>query len=73
MLVFGFYYGYKFENEKIISATNKILMLYLVVRYFRWGWSFMDKTLFFLLGGFGLLTLGILLEKNKIKLYKRED
>ena len=73
MLVFGFYYGYKFENEKIISATNKILMLYLLVSYFRWGWSFMDKTLFFLLGGFGLLTVGILLEKNKIKLYKRED
>lgn len=65
MIAFGFYYGYKFENSKIIGVTNQIITIYLAVNYCRWGWSFMDKSLFFILGGFLLLTLGMFLEKRR--------
>ena len=65
MITFGFNYGYKFENGKIIGVTNWMLTLFLTVNYCRWGWSFMDKSLFFILGGAALLTLGLYLEKRR--------
>lgn len=67
VITFGFNYGYKFENLSIISMTNWLLTIYLIVTYCRWGWSFMDKTLFFLLGGSVLLALGLFLERQKRK------
>lgn len=63
MIVFGFNYGYKFENGNIIGITNWMLTIFLTVNYCRWGWSFMNKSLFFILGGGVLLALGLFLEK----------
>lgn len=65
MITFGFNYGYKFENGKIIGITNWMLTIYLTVNYCRWGWSFIDKSLFFTLGGSFLLALGLFLEKRR--------
>ena len=65
IIAFGFNYGYKFENLKIIGVTNWFLIIYLLVNYFRWGWTFMDKSLFFIFGGVSLLCLGIHLEKKR--------
>ncbi|MBQ9149996.1 DUF2157 domain-containing protein [bacterium] len=65
IIAFGFNYGYKYENLKIIGLTNWFLVIYLIVNYFRWAWSFMDKSLFFILGGVALLYLGIYLEKKR--------
>lgn len=72
MLFFGFNYGYKFEQEKIIGVVNWMLILYLLVNYCRWGWSFMNKTLFFILGGTCLLLLGLYLEKRKKEVIRKE-
>ena len=71
MIAFGFYYGYKFEIEKIINTTNWMLTIYLLVNYCRWGWSFMDKTVFFMFGGISLLSLGLFLEKQKREVFKK--
>lgn len=65
IIAFGFYYGYKFENVKIIGITNFMTTIYLTVNYCRWGWSFMDKSAFFIFGGIVLLALGIFLEKKR--------
>lgn len=67
VITFGFNYGYKFENLSIISMTNWLLTIYLIVTYCRWGWSFMDKSLFFILGGGVLIALGLFLERKKRK------
>ena len=67
LIVFGFNCGYKFENGKIIGVTNWMLTIYLAVNYCRWGWSFMDKSLFFILGGACLLALGLFLENKRRK------
>lgn len=72
MIAFGFNYGYKFESDRIISITNFMLTIYLIVNYCRWGWSFIDKTLFFILGGSLLLALGLYLEKRKKGIVKKE-
>jgi len=72
LISFGYNYGYKFESEKIITTVNNLLTIYIAINYFRWGWSFMDKTLFFILGGTTLLAIGITLEKRKNKLIAKE-
>lgn len=72
MLFFGFNYGYKFEQERIIGITNWMLIIYLLVNYCRWGWNFMDKTLFFILGGTCLLLLGLYLEKRKKEVGRKD-
>lgn len=72
IIAFGFYYGYKFENVKIIGITNFMTTIYLTVNYCRWGWSFMDKSAFFIFGGIVLLALGIFLEKKRKEVITRD-
>lgn len=61
----SFYYGYKFENSKLITLTNFFLIIYLIINYCRWGWSYMDKSLFFILGGTILFGIGLFVERKK--------
>jgi len=61
------YWGYKFEEVSLVNLGNIFLIVYLMSLYCLYGWSYLDKTVFFLLGGVGLVTLGILLEKEKNK------
>jgi len=68
----GLNYGYKYENVSLINLSNLFLLVYILCIYSRYGWNYLDKTLFFLLGGIGLVTLGILLEKGKMKRLKGE-
>lgn len=63
----GMYWGYKFEKVSLINLSNFFLLIYLLTVYCRYGWNYMDKTLFFLIGGVGLVSLGIFLEKDKNK------
>jgi len=72
MVCLGFNYGYKFENSRIIGAVNWMLTIYLTLNYCRWGWSFMDKSLFFILGGACLLALGLFLEKRRKEVIRKD-
>lgn len=63
----GLFWGYKYENVSLINLSNFFLLIYLLSVYCRYGWNYIDKTLFFLLGGAGLVVMGILLEKGKVK------
>ena len=72
----GFSFGYKYENVSLINLTNLMLIIYVLSTYCRFAWSFMDKTLFFFVGGAALISLGIFLEKHKkntIKKFKKEE
>lgn len=70
IIAMGLYRGYKYENVSLINLSNFFLLIYILSVYCRYGWSFMDKTLFFLIGGIGLVSLGIFLEKDKNKRLK---
>ncbi len=72
MITFGFNYGYKFENGNIIGVTNWMLTIFITVNYCRWGWSFMNKSLFFILGGGVLLALGLFLEKRRKEVMEKK-
>ncbi len=71
MFYYAIHYGYKYENTKIISMAHAFIGIYLFVMFCRYGWSFFDKTIFFLLSGIILITMGILFEKKR-KLLKEE-
>lgn len=73
MISAGYNYGYKFENNNMIALTNWFIIIYLTVNYCRWGWDMMDKALFFILGGIGLLALGMFLENRRKKVMKKEN
>lgn len=68
IISFGYNYGYKYRNIKIISSTNWYLIIYLLINYCRWSWNYLNKTAFFLIGGTLLLALGIYFEKSQRKL-----
>ncbi len=65
IITYGYNYGYKFKDAKIVGIVNWFLVVYLTINYCRWSWDFMEKTLFFLIGGFALLSLGIFLERKQ--------
>lgn len=73
MISAGYNYGYKYENNNMIALTNWFIITYLTVNYCRWGWDMMDKALFFILGGIGLLALGMFLENRRKKVTKKDN
>lgn len=70
IIAMGLCQGYKFENISLINLINFFLLIYILSVYCRYGWNYIDKTLFFLIGGIGLVSLGIFLEKDKNKRLK---
>ena len=70
MFYYAVQYGYKFENAKLISLAHAFIGIYLFVMFCRYGWSFFDKTIFFLLSGIILITMGILFERKRKELKK---
>ncbi len=69
----GFSFGYKYENVSLINMINSMLIIYVLATYCRFGWSFMDKTLFFFIGGVVLIAMGIFLEKYKRLALKKSE
>ncbi len=70
MFYYAIQYGYKFENAKLISMAHAFIGIYLFVMFCRYGWSFFDKTIFFLLSGIILITMGIVFERKRKELKK---
>lgn len=72
MITVGYNYGYKFENNHIIGLTNWFLIIYIAVNYFHWGWNYIEKATFFILGGIGLLVFGMFLENKRRNIIKKD-
>jgi|GEM_PF-1057590 len=70
MIASAFSFGYKFENVRLINLGTAFLVTYLVVRYFEYGWAYLNKSIFFILGGVCLIALGYHLEKKKRDMLK---
>lgn len=63
-------FGYKLQNKELAENANLFLLIYITVLYYRLGYSFLDKALFFFIGGLGLLVAGIYIERQKRVLSK---
>ncbi len=72
-IIWAFYhFGYKTQNTSAVAGANSFILAYISVLYFKISYNFLDKALFFFLGGVILLSLGIYLEKQKKGLKKQK-
>jgi len=60
-----YHFGYKAQNTGVVTGANYFTLIYISVLYFKISYNFLDKALFFFLGGVILLSLGIYLERHK--------
>lgn len=73
MIYFMYHFGYKLQKINLVGRANFFLLIYIAVLYFKIGFEYLDKALFFLLGGGILLGLGIYLEKQKRNGIKKNE
>ncbi len=60
--------GYVRESPVYVNIALLFFVLDLVVRYFDFFWELLPRSLFFIIGGFLLLTGGVLLERKRRKI-----
>ena len=65
MIVFIYSNSYKFENKSLSSLANKLLAIYILVNYIRFGSEYLTGSALFTIAGVILLLLGIYNEKKK--------
>ncbi len=65
--------GYVQENAKALIVAGNWLIAYIAITYFRFSWSFLDKTTFFIIGGVILITIARLLERQRKKIKKNNS
>lgn len=71
--VFVLLRGYAEESRTRINAGIALFLLSTMAAYFKLTWAFMDKSLFFLVGGALLLALSWLLNRKKRAALAKED
>lgn len=67
ILLGGFKYGYKANLQSLIRLLNCYTVLYIGFCYFHWAWNRLSKSIFFIIGGIILFSLGIFLERKRKK------
>ncbi|WP_028781999.1 DUF2157 domain-containing protein [Thalassobacillus devorans] len=63
--------GYQSENSGIVTKGTVAFVISTVVAYAQLAWDFMDKSLFFFIGGILLFLLSFFLERKRRNLSKR--
>ncbi len=67
-VVGAFKFAHIYESIKLLDVASSLLTLYIAVTYVRLSWSFMDKTLFFIIGGVILFVIAKFLERQRKQL-----
>jgi uncharacterized membrane protein len=62
------YYGFSSGDIRVVNMGLFWLALFLLAKYFDWFWGFLDRAMFFLVGGVILVVGGIVLEKQRRKI-----
>ncbi len=65
MIYLQYYWGYKNDEQGFVNLANKMLAIYLIVNYIRFGINYHLGAFYFILGGVILIGLGIYSEKRK--------
>jgi uncharacterized membrane protein len=63
--------GVEIKNSSVFTMGIIIFVLFIVTRYIDVGWRLKEKSLFFIVGGLVILSLGTFLEKQRRKIIKR--
>lgn len=65
LIISTFFWANQEEDPLLYYAGMASLLLFIILRYTDLFWKLLDRSVFFILGGFVLLTVGIVLEKQK--------
>ena len=57
--------GYKKRHEWMVNMGAFLLFIFIIVKYFDWFFSFLDKSLFFIIAGILMFGVGFLMEKTR--------
>ena len=63
--------GVELKISSIFTTGTVIFALFIITRYIDVGWRLKEKSLFFIVGGLIILSLGIFLEKQRKKVIER--
>jgi uncharacterized membrane protein len=65
LIISTFFWANQEEDPLLYYAGMASLLLFIILRYTDLFWKLLDRSVFFILGGLVLLTVGIVLEKQK--------
>lgn len=63
--------GVELKKPSIFSTGIVVFVLFIITRYIDVTWKLKEKSLFFIVGGLVILSLGVLLEKQRRKIIER--
>lgn len=69
MIISGFKWGYKFKKQSLVNQATFFLTVYVISTYCKFGWTYLNKTLFFLIAGVILIGLGYITEKKRKEVF----
>jgi uncharacterized membrane protein len=69
--IINIFLGVELKTSAIFTTGTVIFALFIITRYIDVGWKLKEKSLFFIVGGLIILSLGIFLEKQRRKVIER--
>jgi len=63
--------GYRYRSIWLINTGTALLFLLIIIKYFDWFFSYLNKTVFFMISGLILLAVGYAMEKGRIYLLQK--
>jgi uncharacterized membrane protein len=63
--------GVEVKKPTVFTTGILIFVLFIITRYIDVGWKLKEKSLFFIVGGLVILSLGVFLEKQRRKIIER--
>ncbi|MCX5702590.1 MAG: DUF2157 domain-containing protein [Candidatus Omnitrophica bacterium] len=69
--IINIFLGVELKMSSIFTAGTVIFALFIITRYIDVGWKLKEKSLFFIVGGLIISSLGIFLEKQRRKVIER--
>jgi len=69
--IINIFLGVELKASSVFTAGTGIFALFIITRYIDVGWRLKEKSLFFIVGGLIILSLGVFLEKQRRKVIER--
>ncbi|MFA5411366.1 MAG: DUF2157 domain-containing protein [Candidatus Omnitrophota bacterium] len=69
--IINIFLGVELKASSVFTAGTGIFALFIITRYIDVGWRLKEKSLFFIVGGLVILSLGVFLEKQRRRVIER--
>lgn len=72
-IIQAFFWSYEEDQPALFYIGMVALIVFILLRYFDLFWSMMSRSAFFIIGGVLLVTIAVLLERQRYRLDKSEE